>query len=111
MSTWQPIETAPKGVKILVLFEANSGHVEDATISDVGYSLFDGENLVSGNPTHWMPLPSLPAEGEMRDTGKRLEQAETLLREIRKWQDGYSDGTHVGAIDAYFAPASKVEGT
>jgi hypothetical protein len=52
---WQPISSAPKGVSILVRFKC--GHIEDAVINDGGYSLFDGENLMSGPPLHWMPLP------------------------------------------------------
>lgn len=61
---WQPIETAPRDVRVLIRFRC--GHVEDATIhpcSDDGgwiYCLFDGEQLMDTHPTHWMPLPNPP---------------------------------------------------
>jgi len=58
MNEWQPIETAPENARILIIFKC--GHIEDGVMHDKGYSLFDGENLMSGYPTHWMPLPEPP---------------------------------------------------
>lgn len=56
---WKPISSAPHFIRVLVRFPC--GHIEDATIHPGGYSLFDGENLMSGSPTHWRPCPQDPS--------------------------------------------------
>lgn len=53
----------PDGEKVLVWFPKNQ-HIEDAVFFEedgaLGYSLFDGECLMSESPTHWQPLPEPP---------------------------------------------------
>ncbi len=54
---WQPIETAPKGVFVLV--------VEDDTVflagKDDDEKWYCSHTDFDGNPTHWMPLPTPPS--------------------------------------------------
>ena len=62
--TWQPIETAPQNVDVLVLLGGevfsgafNGGHWE------FPYADYHGCGCCSGindRPTHWMPLPEPP---------------------------------------------------
>lgn len=57
---WQPIETAPKdGTDILVGF----AHQDRPSVV-VGWfdkwAEYDSQNVLKGNPTHWMPLPPPP---------------------------------------------------
>lgn len=65
MSEWQPIETAPKdGGDILVFFPEDEGVLRVSygyygwKINPDGGTEFDYE--ITGNPTHWMPLPNPP---------------------------------------------------
>ncbi|WP_142627523.1 DUF551 domain-containing protein [Rhizobium sp. P007] len=61
---WQPIETAPKdGSEILALWKRSqiqSNGYGVVWFEDGSWREFDYECLVS-DPTHWMPLPSVPA--------------------------------------------------
>ena len=68
MSEWQPIETAPKDEKVLVVFlepffgkftqETESAYYDSGS----GKWLFwlYGREIVGGGVTHWMPLPEPP---------------------------------------------------
>ena len=60
MSGWQPIETAPKdGKQVLVGFEGQFGwvfYVADAFGSSTG------NHMRFAKPTHWQPLPDPPAK-------------------------------------------------
>lgn len=70
MSEWQPIETAPKDGKSVILFDpSRGGFVADqrfifAHWSGWGGGIWENTNsggkLMNGNPTHWMPLPEPP---------------------------------------------------
>ena len=76
-STWQPIDSAPNDVEILVytkrwgtIIARHSGeHDEWLSRMQVPVSLGDDED----SPTHWHPLPD-PPEGAARDG---VEPAET----------------------------------
>lgn len=60
---WRDIESAPRdGTRVLIYF-AGLDHVEDATITEDGYCLFDGESF-NQPPTHWQPLDELPSPPE-----------------------------------------------
>lgn len=70
---WQPIETVPKGVKVLTYHDygvtianpahphfGKSGHVSlQASIGENG--LFPSAIREAGSVTHWMPLPDPPS--------------------------------------------------
>lgn len=62
MSDWQPIETVPKDVSVLVYDPTGRGHVFEALAQPDGryydpvYSEWDGLGV-----THWMPLPAPPS--------------------------------------------------
>ncbi len=84
MSEWQPIETAPKGKKLLLGYRNRAGQwrtvtgcyylpgtlAVDEDWSDVGgfapegwYEESETQDhlwLCDEPPTHWMPLPELP---------------------------------------------------
>jgi hypothetical protein len=78
--TWEPIETAPKdGSEILVFWMADFSHVggpltptcqvvawmgkgEEACWVDPLGGSEEGLRPISGEPTHWMPLPDPPTE-------------------------------------------------
>lgn len=75
MSEWRPIETAPKnGESVMVSDGANVG--ESSWINgrwvqtSCGTSAWEGEGDRGGladldiAPTHWMPLPDPPKQGE-----------------------------------------------
>ena len=57
MSEWQPIETAPKGESVLVVYDPGDS---DRFIA-IDFRCGDGWYGRTYPPTHWMPLPDLPA--------------------------------------------------
>lgn len=70
-SPWQPIETAPKDGRDVLLYVVTPlgdewamaiGMPEGWSGINVGkFSAFRGwEHMLSGKPTHWMPLPEPP---------------------------------------------------
>jgi hypothetical protein len=82
MTEWQPIETAPKDGREVLLFGIWAGEIHglnaDPTIAvgawQGGKSDYQGDDfwaLTGGDvyacwmrPTHWMPLPEPPQEGD-----------------------------------------------
>lgn len=77
---WQPIDTVPEGVHVLLWFpkgEHGIGGIESATVfrndphTPHGFSFWTHGGPNSGSdwdtdeaPTYWMPLPSPPDEPE-----------------------------------------------
>ncbi len=68
MSEWQPIETAPKNFKCILVFEpgARYGSLQEepdeiriAYWKREGFVRQDDDHLYV-NATHWMPLPDMP---------------------------------------------------
>lgn len=67
--TWQPIETAPKDESVLLLMddEVFSGFYSDGGFWVFPYAGYHGCGCcgdTNDQPTHWMPLPELPTQGE-----------------------------------------------
>lgn len=63
---WQPIETAPKDGKRILLSDPYSG-VGDGYYCNLRWWFYEcGDDWYSEecNPTHWMPLPAAPKAGE-----------------------------------------------
>lgn len=73
---WHPIETAPKGVSILLW----DGEIHEGFWDELDYNEFYGTSVMGWNygvaeidstnfhPTHWMPLPpSPPGEAQISD--------------------------------------------
>ena len=56
-SKWQPIETAPKGEQVLVLW-LDGRAISSSTLCRYPHG-WDWEHSVE-SPTHWMPLPEPP---------------------------------------------------
>ncbi len=77
-SEWQPIETAPKdGKRIIVYCPKLDGPKENIVSYQRNGTNFpwradEGNLLQRDQPTHWMPLPEPPAgdESEMEGQGK-----------------------------------------
>ena len=68
---WRPIATAPRDGTLVVTY--NESGVMRIDFANANHSLAICQSW-SGNPTHWMPLPSPPttadaAEGEKRADG------------------------------------------
>ena len=67
-SPWQPIETAPKNCKFVIVGWA-SGPMRGKALAQINNGGFYEFNSVNDDgefhvrPTHWMPIPPLP-EGE-----------------------------------------------
>ncbi len=64
--SWQPIETAPKGIRIILYLPRIDGVVighwhQPGNPECQGFWVGDGL-LHKKNPTHWMPLPKPPNE-------------------------------------------------
>ena len=81
MSEWQPISTAPKAIvstydngeygEYILAFPISGGvarvrwwQSKDETHRQQGYQNFLGDCGNAYRPTHWMPLPSPPRDGE-----------------------------------------------
>jgi len=63
LTAWQPIETAPERVDILILVQTRVGvQVEQVEMVDGHYFRLYGVSAEYHNPTHWMPLPKPPEE-------------------------------------------------
>ena len=72
MSTWQPIDTAPKdGTWIIVCYNDSPCGVPDLDSWFPGMKIvrweydawmFCSEYSIGEDPTHWMPLPNPPAK-------------------------------------------------
>jgi len=91
--TWQPIDTAPKGMNAVLLYwpywtkEPIIGERDYRCADDGQITWFDswhterwlGDDATDPGPTHWMPLPAPPAPGESKSK-PRLEVAEAALR-------------------------------
>ena len=65
MSTWQPIETAPKDRLILICSKFESRLIIEVAIwtetkKRMGFSGFVAQFSGPVEPTHWMPLPEPP---------------------------------------------------
>ena len=67
MADWQPIETAPKKKRVLVV-GAEGGRQEIAHIYQIveggRWRWWSGNDVLPFSPTHWQPLPAPPSEGE-----------------------------------------------
>lgn len=110
---WQPIETAPKdGTEILV-------HTKYETFYVVSYdSLFSApwrvrndEGLSEAVPTHWMPLPSAPAEHAQQvpladaDKDQRIAELERIDLWHRAAIEGYTQQTK--ALESQLTAANE----
>lgn len=66
--TWQPIETAPKDGTLVLVYCPHNFAEERVLLADYHIDRFcihiDGQGV--GVPTHWMPLPEPPTEGESK---------------------------------------------
>ena len=72
MSEWQPIETAPKDARRILISDQFGIYIaqwaQDAELGQAktgpGWQIFSCEDCwysyVATNPTHWMPLPEPP---------------------------------------------------
>lgn len=89
LTQWQPIETAPRDIEVLVCFVSDYGWQEKPSIYGPVTAKFNGKEWVSSwddervicsetwagteykdvefEPTHWMPLPEAPAQGGESD--------------------------------------------
>lgn len=59
---WQPIETAPKGVYILIYTEYKVTDVAFDDAKNNRRKFLNRECNYVGKPTHWMPLPPPPKQ-------------------------------------------------
>lgn len=70
LTTWQPIETAPKDGSLILGVSANpEGCIDivgwDSKAGGWSTGYFDREEYyILRDPTHWMPLPKPPKEGK-----------------------------------------------
>lgn len=65
-TNWQPIETAPKSRKAIMVYCAERKNIYVVTGSEIdsrGWKIFGGSFLTE-SPTHWMPMPT-PPSGEV----------------------------------------------
>jgi len=70
---WQPIDTAPNGIRILAWIPWWDGAAAYSGIFSDGDFFPDYRNASSSRPTHWMPLPEAP---NAEITGRTLAQNE-----------------------------------
>lgn len=64
---WQPIETAPKDIEVLIWTGENiyvGKYVQNIETGETSFSVleFEDGSRVVANPTHWMYLPEPPTE-------------------------------------------------
>lgn len=59
--TWQPIETAPTEVRVLVW---GNGAIRFGIKDKLGNWRATHHGAIKGKPTHWRRLPSPPKDGE-----------------------------------------------
>ena len=65
MSEWQPIETAPRdGTRVMLIDTFDQWHYIGRWNADLGDQGFWEDMSEYALPTHWMPLPAAPKEGE-----------------------------------------------
>lgn len=62
MSDWQPIETAPRGGREMILLLTPSRFPQVAFSNTWWTAGFSVEN----KPTHWLPIPPLPSAAHPR---------------------------------------------
>ena len=66
MSDWQPIETAPKDIELILLYQdgygVRAGYWDDVTSDVPCWFAAETQLITAGKfrPTHWMPLPAAP---------------------------------------------------
>ena len=66
MSEWQPIETAPMGGTVVLLYRPNTQFIGYYGGGNSGWHYNTaGLGSIWPLPTHWMPLPK-PPEGEKK---------------------------------------------
>jgi len=78
---WQPIETAPKGERVLIAVTGRFPPVWEATYRDnTAVPFWDAYNtwFWESEVTHWMPLPEPPMEcaGRIFETDGRVAENE-----------------------------------
>lgn len=81
---WQPIETAPKGGRDLILLLTPSDFPQFAysnTWWTAGFS-------VECKPTHWMPLPPPPGATPPAPAQTIHDQIEAAKRAVSEWPEG-----------------------
>lgn len=59
---WRPIETAPNYVDILVAYNNGCAQLIQEDDNDYVWKPYLGVTVGIVSPTHWMPLPSPPAQ-------------------------------------------------
>jgi hypothetical protein len=96
---WRDIATAPRDSKarlvwvpenrcmFVVTWRDGDSFSEDEICRPAGWYIFGGhQNLLSGTPTHWMPLP--PPPGEQQAPAEPLPDAvKTVIRAMQKDPD------------------------
>lgn len=82
---WQPIETAPKNVTVVLLYRYRRGSLSwsicywDA--DKCGWVKYDNPDSWFEEPTHWMPLPSPPQQdGDHTDAAAGFEEGAMCKR-------------------------------
>ena len=80
MSEWKPIDTAPKdGTRILAFWPDSGDGVDNEAEARTWWENDRWENpwgssLYDPPPTHWMPLPPPPGEGDTSNAGKETRE-------------------------------------
>jgi len=65
-TAWQPIETAPKRIPILIYDQEQSRSYTGCWLPGVDKWVEESQYKELHSPTHWMPLPSAPKKEETR---------------------------------------------
>lgn len=63
---WQPIETAPKNGRPVLVAWANKPTWAPVTAYVGDGQWHDEDEAIYRDPTHWMPLPDPPKEGDSK---------------------------------------------